>query len=390
MTPPVAILGAGPSGLTLARLLDRANIDFVVFERDESPTAAISTAGDKGVGGTLDLHAESGQLALQEAGLLDQFKAIARYDATVAIADSKGKVWISVGDDGEDSDKPEIDRKDLRTLLLSSVPEEKVRWGFKVQNVQKETDGSMSIHFADGRVESGFQLVVGADGAWSKARRLVTTAKPQYYGIHYLSALIQPENPFHTAAASLAGKGLYMALGDEKQILVVKLGTGSYQVSVGLRLPENWTSENAALLKDSSALRQTLLRDSFTDWPQSLMDVIRHSEGDFRTWPLYSMPAESLSWQTVPGVALVGDAAHLTVPLVGEGVNCALHDSLQLAQQIIKHGLDDLQGAVSEYEALMFPRAIDLIERSKESGEFYFAPDAPRGWLKTYAGMEMD
>ena len=103
-----------------------------------------------------------------------------------------------------------------------------------------------------------------------------------------------------------------MALGDEKQFVVVKLGDGSYQIAVGLRLPEIWASENAALLKDPSALRQSLLRDGFADWPQVHTDMIRHSDGDFRGWPLYAMPTKSLSWQTVPGVTLIGDAAHLT------------------------------------------------------------------------------
>lgn len=103
-----------------------------------------------------------------------------------------------------------------------------------------------------------------------------------------------------------------MTLGDEKQILVVKLGGGSYQIAVGLRVPESWTSENAALLRDPSALRQSLLREDFADWPQVHTDIIRHSDGDFHAWPLYSMPTKSLSWQTVPGVTLIGDAAHLT------------------------------------------------------------------------------
>jgi hypothetical protein len=44
---------------------------------------------------------------------------------------------------------------------------------------------------------------------------------------------------------------------------------------------------------------------------------------------------------------------------------------------------------VSEYEALMLPRGIDLIKRSMESGELLFAPDTPRSWLKAFAGIEI-
>jgi len=75
MAPPIAILGAGPSGLTLARLLHLNGIDYTIFERD----ASAASAWGRGGSGTLDLHEGSGLLALQEAGLLDEFKRKARY-----------------------------------------------------------------------------------------------------------------------------------------------------------------------------------------------------------------------------------------------------------------------------------------------------------------------
>lgn len=75
MTPPIAILGAGPSGLTLGRLLHLAGIDFIIFERD----ASAASAWGRGGSGTLDLHEGSGLLALHEAGLFEEFKTKARY-----------------------------------------------------------------------------------------------------------------------------------------------------------------------------------------------------------------------------------------------------------------------------------------------------------------------
>ena len=103
-----------------------------------------------------------------------------------------------------------------------------------------------------------------------------------------------------------------MVFGDEKQLVVMKLGDGSYYIGVGLRLPESWSSENAALLEDPSALWQSLLRDRFVNWPQVHTDLIKNTEVNFRAWPLYAMPTKSLSWQAVPGVTLIGDAAHVT------------------------------------------------------------------------------
>ena len=153
----------------LGRLLSNANIDYKIFERDPTP------ATQSNAGGSLDVHPGSGQLALQEAGLLDRFKSLARYNAYTQIADKSGTVVAKYGAEGEQqTSRPEIDRKDLRALLLESVPEEKIRWASRVKQVERDADGPVSIHFDNGAVESGFRLVIGADGAWSKARSLVS------------------------------------------------------------------------------------------------------------------------------------------------------------------------------------------------------------------------
>lgn len=165
--PPIAILGAGPAGLMLGRLLELAKIRYIIFEREATPFA-------RGYqGGSLDIHIEDGQRALKEAGLFDDFKRLARHDACNVIADKDGKVFAKHEQEEEENGRPEIDRKDLRQILLDSVPKERIRWDRKVAKVLRADDGTMRVHFENGLVESGFRLVVGADGAWSKARNLV-------------------------------------------------------------------------------------------------------------------------------------------------------------------------------------------------------------------------
>ena len=152
----------------------------------------------------------------------------------------------------------------------------------------------------------------------------VTPAKPQYSGVHYLTTSIKPDNPFHSAAESLAGRGNYIACGEGKMVVAMQLGDGSYYIAAGVPLPENWTSENTALLEDPAALRQALLKDHLANWPEVHTDLIKHSDGPFRPWPLYAMPAHALPWERCPGVTLIGDAAHVTTPngKLPEKVDC--------------------------------------------------------------------
>lgn len=162
--PSIAIIGGGPCGLTLARLLEGKGIDYLVYERDESENS-------NRAGGSLDIHPPTGQHALRECGLFEEFKRYARYDDTVfTLTDKLGNKLLHLG---QDRDAPEIDRHDLRQILLAAVPKDKIKWGYELKSVTTDDDNRPVLQFANGEVLSGFKLVVGADGAWSKVRKMV-------------------------------------------------------------------------------------------------------------------------------------------------------------------------------------------------------------------------
>jgi len=162
--PAIAIIGGGPCGLTLARLLECKGIDYVVYERDESESS-------NRAGGSLDIRSETGQHALRECGLFDEFKRYARYDDTLfALADKLGKRLVQLG---QGRDAPEIDRSDLRQILLDAIPKDKIKWGHSLRSVTVGENNRPVLRFANGVMRTRFKLVVGADGAWSKVRPMV-------------------------------------------------------------------------------------------------------------------------------------------------------------------------------------------------------------------------
>jgi 2-polyprenyl-6-methoxyphenol hydroxylase-like FAD-dependent oxidoreductase len=167
----IAILGAGPAGLLLARIIARTKVPrhpftITLFERDPSPASPLH----RPQGGSLDLHVSSGQLGIHEAGLWPQFLRRARYDAQgYKLADSEGKVLMAA-DDGVDREKPEIGRAELRELLLEGIGggDVEVRFGAKVEKVGEVEGGEGRFEVRCESVEEGsrrvFDLVVGPMG----------------------------------------------------------------------------------------------------------------------------------------------------------------------------------------------------------------------------------
>ncbi|WZH45282.1 Tetracycline resistance [Fusarium acuminatum] len=391
MTPspaPIAIIGGGPGGLTLARLLEINNIDYIVYERDTNSEPKFINQG-----GTLDIHRSSGQLALKEAKLFDEFEKVARWDASrVCMQNPSGTVKAVFG---EDRDAPEIDRLQLRKMLLCSIPPHKILWGHGVRSIERgEAPVDHVIHFANGHSASGYRLIVGADGAWSKVRPLLTTAKPVYSGKVFIEGSISKDNPSYAAALNHAGPGNMLAMGQHKMLAVQQLADRSYRFYMGMDAPEHLYMKPLGVT-ETEEIRRNLLSspEFFATWAPELKEYLANAEGPFHAWPLYRLPVSSLSWDRVPGVTLLGDAAHLSTPLVGEGVNMAMLDALMLARSIIKHcasakdeDVTRMVIAVAEYEKEMNERGGDYISRCIGRETQFFSEHAAEDFINMVNG----
>ncbi|MEV7215357.1 NAD(P)/FAD-dependent oxidoreductase [Kitasatospora cineracea] len=347
-TPRIAVVGAGPGGLTCARILQRHGIAVTVYDHDRGPDA-------RDQGGTLDLHQDNGQLALREAGLLDDFFRLARAEGQeMRQLDARtGEIGFHhVPGDGERS-KPEIDRGHLRDLLLRSLAPDTVRWGRTLHSVQGPAGGSRRLHFTDGSTVEA-DLVIGADGAWSKVRRALSPATPRYTGVSFLEAWFHDVERRHPELAALVGPGS-AAAADGARALFAQRNSGDHvRVYAIQRVPADWIARAGHTARDTDALRALLL-DRYRRWAPGLRRLLTDNDGPYVDRPIHALPVPH-TWTPDPAVTLLGDAAHLMPPL-GVGVNLAMLDACELALAIAGH--DTLADAVRAYEATMLPRSAD-------------------------------
>src|SRR3984957_7240093 len=187
------LVGAGLGGLTLARVLHVHGIRATVYEADASVNA-------RAQGGMLDIHENNGQLALKAAGLFEKFLEIIHPGGQETRAlDKLGNVLLDDPDDGTGG-RPEVARGELRRILLESLPEGTVRWGHKLAAVSPLGAGRHVLTFADGATVTS-DLLVGADGAWSRVRPLLSKAKPAYVGLTYVETNLFDCDTDHKASA---------------------------------------------------------------------------------------------------------------------------------------------------------------------------------------------
>ncbi|MEU1736268.1 NAD(P)/FAD-dependent oxidoreductase [Streptosporangium sp. NPDC020145] len=336
----IAVVGAGPAGLTFARVLYRHGHPVTVLERDPSP-------GARPPGGALDLHKGLGQLALSKAGLLAEFQALSRPEGqAMRILDTDGTVLRDWRPGPDDRANPEIDRGQLRDLLLGPLD---VRWGRGVTEVVPGTPGGTLVRFADGRQET-FDLVVGADGAWSRVRPAVSPATPHYTGVTAIETSLDDVDTRHPDLARLVGDGSVAVYGVNRSLVAQRNSGGHVKVYVQTRAPLDWhTNLDPA---DVEAVRSTLLA-LFDGWTAPVLDLLRHGTA-FIPRPLHVLPV-SHTWDHVPGVTLLGDAAHLMPPL-GAGANLAMLEGAELAESVAAAS-GDLDEVVRAFEDQMWERA---------------------------------
>jgi 2-polyprenyl-6-methoxyphenol hydroxylase-like FAD-dependent oxidoreductase len=360
----IAIVGGGPGGLTLARLLQQSGVQVSVYERDQSRSARVQ-------GSALDLHESSGLAALEAAGLMEAFWSNHRPDlVSLRLTDADGTVLHDhVRRMSGPGKRPEIERGPLRDLLLDSLQPDTVQWDCKLESSEVQSE-QVLLRFANGQT-SVADIAIGSDGANSRLRELVTPIRPQYVGVSLVEGVIPAAQQVIPELWDLLGGSALIALGGERTIGMGTKPDGSVLLYAGLK-----THDPAA--------RQSLEEASGPD------ERVRWFHANFKRWsdlwePLFSEAASMVwrpllvcptdqNWKPNPNVTLIGDAAHVMPPYAGEGVNMAMLDALVLSKFLLSE--DTPCDAIAAYEAEMFSRMRSITADTMVNTEMFYAPDA--------------
>ncbi|EJT71037.1 hypothetical protein GGTG_12058 [Gaeumannomyces tritici R3-111a-1] len=407
-TPTIAIVGAGPSGLTLAVLLHQQGLHPTVYELRQRPSDAELSQPT----GMLDLHEESGLAAIRACGLADRFFPLTGECAEcMLVADSNGD-YLHTEEPGKG--RPEISRNALTGLLLSALPADAVQWGTKVLGAARtNTSGTGTVlRFAReaGEIASSeFDLVVGADGAWSRVRPLLTDVRPKGVGFRYATLSIRDMAGRHPDLAEYIGPGTMMALGGPG-LAIATQRTSQDSAWFFVIVPETamtvtGSEENTSAATQTDvdipfeplALKARLLdsdsgsgAQNFSSWGPLLKKLIATAcDEAAATTPgrpillkAHAILPIGHAWAPQPGVTLIGDAAHLMMP-VGEGVNMGMADALELSEAIAAATAmepsagfaEGLAPLLRDFETKMFGRTKEKAGESWETFQMMLGED---------------
>jgi 2-polyprenyl-6-methoxyphenol hydroxylase-like FAD-dependent oxidoreductase len=349
------IIGAGPGGLTAALALRRVGIEAALFDR--APALGKAGAG-------LGVQANALR-ALMRIGVGDRIIGAGTEMRSQEIYDRRGNKLLVLphGEVADAFGTPTISllRADVQLALIDALEDGVLHLNAECTAVAQDADG-VTAHFADGSSARG-ALLIGADGARSVVRRHVYGAEntePRYSGVTIWRSVVQLSGilPEDTARAYF---------GSGQVFTMFPVGQQRIYWGIGKRVPEGGSDPPTGL--------HEILNGYLAEFPDFSREVVTATpESEIIRTDIYDRDPER-TW--VKGrVALLGDAAHLTTPFIGQGAGISMEDSVLLAKELaLTNGLSDqarIERALRSYERARMPRTASIVLSSRRRGKLMF------------------
>jgi len=349
---PVVIVGAGPVGVAAATLLGQYGVECLVLDRWEGvypqPRA-------------VHLDDEIYRV-LVRLGIGDKFAAVSRPTRGLQLVDKNHRMLAVLdrpraeGRHGHPQanmfDQPELER--LMRLNLDNQRTVTLRGNVEVTDVSQDGQGRVQVDYTDrrtGRNESVLATyVLGCDGANSVVRAAIgTIMRDLNFEQRWLVIDVA------SAAELDQWDGVHQVCDPDRAATYMRIGTDRYRWEFRL-LP----GETAADFQSVEALRPLL-----DPWVEGIendrLELVRVAEYTFR--------AQIADRWRDGNMFLLGDAAHLTPPFIGQGLCAGLRDAMNLSWKVAAVLSDDLPESVLDtYEVERTPHALALITLARLVG----------------------